>query len=345
MLSNHCSNLFDLRMVWLDISTFLHSKCVHDDFDCKSIQNVTVNSSDSSQPSLVYVLDVIHCYLVCSLSLFFCVISHQNILSETVLSISMQYHGYSDDDNSTVQRLRDYIIDKNDGILEYHKSTQLLSSSAQSPMSPMKLTVGGDGKHRHGSATSFTSNQSTVTNTTNTTNITLSSLSGDDGHRSDTDPDVVPQLPVTVKGKHPKIPRVHSIEMSEDRVRKLSGQIDPNHIKELIAEYDDDRKMGLEDVESDGLISPSDEPSSTMDDRERAEIETFKLKLDNLDAKEDGDSENENAEMRERKGSKHNLMRAQQGDEWDADTMNQTVEDMKKHLFHLALQTSSNGLQ
>ena len=225
----------------------------------------------------------------------------------------------------------------------------------------------GDGKHRHGSATSFTSNQSTLTNTTNNTmntkksrslltNISsgtrkshrvqspesisgISSLSAPETDMShiDLDPDALP-------GDHPKVisrrSSAHSIEMSEDRVRKLRGQVDPHHIKELIAEYDDDRKMGLEDVESDGLISPSDEASSTMDDRERAEIQTFKSKLDNLDAKVDGDSENENAEMREKKESKHNLMREQSTDEWDAATMSQTAEDMKKHLFHLALQTS-----
>merc|ERR1712130_636674 len=88
MLSTHCSNLFDLRMVWLDISTFLHSQCHRD--DCKSIQNVTANAM---QPTLEYVLDVIHCYL---------------------------FHGYSDEDSAAVQRLRDCIIDRNDAILEHH---------------------------------------------------------------------------------------------------------------------------------------------------------------------------------------------------------------------------------
>jgi len=47
------------------------------------------------------------------------------------------------------------------------------------------------------------------------------------------------------------------------------------------------------------------------------------------------------ADHGERKGSKHNLLRAQQGNEWDKDTMNQTVEEMKKQLFHLAVSSSS----
>jgi len=163
----------------------------------------------------------------------------------------------------------------------------------------------------------------------------ISSLSGDDGHRSDTDPDVVPQLPVRVKSD--KLRRAHSIEMSEDRVRRLSGQIDPDHIRELLDEYDGDQ--------TDGLVCPSDDdaPSSTMDAIEKREIEDFKLKLD-----DGNDSENEgldDEDLKERRGSKHNLIRPQQGDEWDADTVENAVEDMKKQLLHLAMNTSGNGLQ
>eukprot|EP01083_Nonionella_stella_P158263 514893_1 len=119
-----------------------------------------------------------------------------------------------------------------------------------------------------------------------------------------------------VKTPHNDLKLVLSaIEMSEDRVRRLSGKMNEEQIKSLIAEYDNEEKIVIENEE---------ESSSTLSENGRAEIADFKSKLD---------------PDKQRRASKHNLMRSQEGNEWDAQTMEQTVQDMKKQLLHLAMTT------
>eukprot|EP01083_Nonionella_stella_P011532 32723_1 len=130
-----------------------------------------------------------------------------------------------------------------------------------------------------------------------------------------------------------------TIEMSEDRVRKLSGQISGEQIKQLMKTYENKNEFGIDD-QDDGLVSPSSPSSngsSTLDENDKAEIENFKLKLDNNN---NSNSNSSNKKERERRGSKHNLLRPKQGYEWDADTMDETVQEMKKQLFHLACNAS-----
>ena len=208
------------------------------------------------------------------------------------------YHGYCNDD-SNVQRLRDCIMDKNELILKYEANhlSQLLSDQLI--------------KERHGSINSVISNLSRRS-TSKSTVSRLSSLS-DNNQRNESEEDKMKKL---IIGSQP-----HNIEMSQNRVRKLSGQINENELKQMLNEYDDDGDEALDD----GLISHSEE--SSLNETDRAEIESFKLKMDC----------NVNGSNNERRGSKHNLFQEQQGDEWNVDEMNQTVQDMKKQLFHLAL--------
>ena len=98
-----------------------------------------------------------------------------------------------------------------------------------------------------------------------------------------------------------------------------------------------------------GIIHPSSSDSelndeSSINEDDRVEIENYKLErritflIESLDENE---RNNQLRQVNERRGSKHNLMRLQDENEWDVDTMTQTVQDMKKQLLHLAL-TSSN---
>eukprot|EP00483_Globobulimina_turgida_P012768 UN12792 len=81
--------------------------------------------------------------------------------------------------------------------------------------------------------------------------------------------------------------------MSEERVRKLSGQINEDEINELLDQYDNNQQtiaIGNEEVEEvdneDELISPSSgsgSESGSLNEKDRVEIENFKLKLDDVD--------------------------------------------------------------
>ena len=200
-------------------------------------------------------------------------------------------------------------------------------------------------KPRHGSGVSV---NSTISNLSNHTNGSISELSANMHEREDTDPDVVPKLiinPINIKKKP------SAIEMSEDRVRKLSGQINEDALRGLIDEYDKDQKIAVEDLEDidhdgHGIIHPSSSDSdlndeSSLNEDDRAEIENFKLKVEDRESLDENERNNQLRKVKERRGSKHNLMRLQDENEWDVDTMTQTVQDMKKQLLHLAL-TSSN---
>eukprot|EP00486_Rosalina_sp_Unknown_P013372 CAMPEP_0201579200 /NCGR_PEP_ID=MMETSP0190_2-20130828/26621_1 /ASSEMBLY_ACC=CAM_ASM_000263 /TAXON_ID=37353 /ORGANISM="Rosalina sp." /LENGTH=329 /DNA_ID=CAMNT_0048013351 /DNA_START=151 /DNA_END=1140 /DNA_ORIENTATION=+ len=217
-------------------------------------------------------------------------------------------------------------------------------------------------KTRHGSGISVNSTISNLSHNSRNSNGSISDLSEENmNEREDTDPDQVPKLiinPINLRKKP------SAIEMSEDRVRKLSGQINEDELRALVDEYDNDQKIAVEELEDmdhdgHGIIHPSssdsevdedEEDESSLNENDRAEIENFKLKLEDkdnshresLDENErNKQGQNELLLIKERRGSKHNLMRLQDGNEWDVDTMTQTVQDMKKQLLHLAL-TSSN---
>merc|ERR1712176_1302783 len=119
-------------------------------------------------------------------------------------------------------------------------------------------------KPRHDSVNSIISNVSNSASKSSQSLSRLSSLSAANNHQ-DTDPDIMPKLIIApiIDKKQKRKQKPSAIEMSEDRVRKLSGQIDEHQLKQLIDQYDNDnhQKITIEHTEEDddGLISPSDD--------------------------------------------------------------------------------------
>lgn len=217
------------------------------------------------------------------------------------------YHGYNkSNDDESMQRLRDCIMDKNEVILKYDENDKNINSETNhlytriNKLSPQILSNQLI-KERHSSITSVISNLSRRS-TSKSSLSRLSSLSHNNQKNDSQNDDMN---------------KPHTIEMSQDRVRRLSGQINENELKEMLNEYDDEPL-------DDGLISHSED--SSLNETERAEIQSFKLKMDQS-----------NVESKERRGSKHNLFKQQQGDDWNVDEVNKTVQDMKAQLLHLAL--------
>eukprot|EP01084_Bolivina_argentea_P067140 122344_1 len=343
LLDVHChkNNIFEVKMVYLEISDILNSECKEQ--DCTSITHIQQNTA-SFEPNVIYILNVIHCFL---------------------------YHAYNHENG---QRLRDCIMDKNEMLIKYDtcadikrnvshlsidtstgvqrndnnrkrtysqtpptlistKSKQLIASMETAlPINPRVLNV--PLKERHNSVASNLSRRSSENSVHSVqSKSSKSSISALSDNNNDSDLKLI---------LSPILPKQRSaIEMSEDRVRKLSGQMNEEQIKELINEYDNDQKIGIENEDADeedelvqmlGEEEDENEGSSSLNEDDRAEIEQFKLEL----------NESKEGDEKQRRGSKHHLMRIDQGNEWDTENIDQTVQDMKKQLLHLALTSSTD---
>jgi len=417
MLDVHCknNNLFELRVVFLDIYDILDSQCSQTQCECIDvITNTPFNASSS-----LYLLSLIHCYL---------------------------YHAYSkhSDKNSddALQRIRDHVLDKNDKLIEYQQnseteldfskidvaklsittnefdnisnshshhanqqkriysqtppilltqhSRQMITSIGDIPVDPTdanmnsqfmqshsnNLLIAGavpQVRARHGSVHSIVSNVSNGSASKSSQSISrLSSLSrsGKNQHRG-SKANTEPESPVLIiNGGTQRKAKPSAIEMSEERVRRLSGgQLNEERLRDLIDAYDRDQNIHVElDKHDHEIIHPSssdapdedertqrrergdrhsedeededDIASNSLSEQELAEIERVKMEQQQMNhVQVNGNGHTEKT----RRGSKHNLMRLQQGNDWDVDTMNQTAQDMKKQLLHLAL--TSNHIE
>jgi len=328
ILEIHCSrnNLFELRMVYLDVADMLQScQCAQSHVSCRAVVHV---SAHSFVANLHYLLSLVHCYL---------------------------YHSYeqSEHDQLAMQRLRDVILDRNDNLMRFYQPQHLQLQS------DLKIYDGDDAnsnammlntqqnKSRHDSVHSVVSNQSNVTN--NSASKASQSVSRDDSNISA----LSQSAPIKTKNKNAAV--TVAIEMSEERVRRLSGsQMSERQLRQLIDAYD--REQPNDDIDGDAgnvdLIQPlslSDSDRTThqeeeeeeenqheilesasdeLDEQEREQIEEFKSKL-------------KQQQQQPRRGSKHNLIALQHRDEWDVKMLKQTAQDMKMQLLHLALNSKS----
>merc|ERR1712154_181189 len=119
-------------------------------------------------------------------------------------------------------------------------------------------------KPRHDSVNSIISNVSNSASKSSQSLSRLSSLSAANNQEQDTDLDIMPKLiiaPIIDKIDKKRKQKPSAIEMSEDRVRKLSGQIDEHQLKELIDQYDNNQNIKVQHIEDDddGSITPSDD--------------------------------------------------------------------------------------
>ena len=143
-----------------------------------------------------------------------------------------------------VQSTKTAIINPVDNTSNINTTTTVANSIHHNNSSSM-IAIPTTDKPRHGSGISV---NSTMSNVSNHTNGSISELSLNMHEREDTDPDVVPELiinPTNLKTKPTSI----AIERSEDRVRKLSGQITEDELRGLIDEYDNDQNIAIEDLE------------------------------------------------------------------------------------------------